>query len=54
MKKKIIIPIVILLIIVIALLYFFLFNKEQYMKLSLDINPSIELYLDKNYIVKDI
>ena len=54
MKKKIIISIIIVLVIICVFIFFFLFNKEKYMKISLDINPSIELYLNKDNIVKDI
>lgn len=48
MKKKIIIPIIICLILIIGIICFILLNNRVVSKITLDINPSIELDLDKN------
>ena len=53
MKKKIIIPVILLFIIIIVFISFNIFSNKIVSTITLDINPSIEINLDKfNKIVK--
>ena len=48
MKKKIIIPVILLFIIIIVFISFNIFSNKIVSTITLDINPSIEINLDKN------
>ena len=54
MKKKIIIPIIVCLVIVIGIIGFIIWNNRTVSTITLDINPSIEINLDRNEKVKSI
>ena len=54
MKKKIVIPIIILLVSVIGIIGFILWNNRIVSTITLDINPSIEINLNKNNKIKKI
>ena len=54
MKKKIIIPILIILILVIGVTGFMLWSNRTLSSITLDINPSIRINLNKNERVKSI
>lgn len=54
MKKKIIIPIVICLFIVICIVGFIVWNNKTVSTITLDINPSIEINLNRNEKVNSI
>ncbi len=54
MKKRIIIPIICCLVLVIGIMGFYFFNNRTLTTITLDINPSIEINLDRNEKVKNI
>ena len=54
MKKKIIIPIILCLVLVIGITGFIIWNNRIVSTITLDINPSIEINLDRNENVKSI
>lgn len=54
MKKKIIIPIMICLFLVIGIIGFIIWNNKIISTITLDINPSIEINLNRNEKVKSI
>lgn len=54
MKKKIIIPIIVCLVLVIGIIGFIIWNNRIVSTITLDINPSIEINLNKNDKVKSI
>ena len=54
MNKKIIIPILICLILVTGIIGFFIWNNRTVLTITLDINPSIKINLNKNQKVKSV
>lgn len=54
MKKKIIVPVIVCLILVIGIIGFVFWNNRIVSTITLDINPSIEINLDRNGNVKSI
>ena len=54
MKKKILIPIIILLIIIIGIISYFIWDNRTISIITLDINPSIKINLNKKNEVKKI
>lgn len=54
MKKKFIIPLIICLVLIISIIGFVLWNNRTVSTIFLDINPSIEINLNKKGIVKSV
>ena len=53
MKKKVLIPIIVG-VLVLGVILFLVFNKKAVSTITLDINPSIEISLDKNNKIKSV
>ena len=54
MKKKIIIPVIVCLIIIIGITGFIIWNNRTVSTITMDINPSIEINLNRNDRVNSI